>query len=143
MDIPAGTHLGRVNIRMRIDPDHRHVAIQSLADGPGGARDGTHGDGVVAAQREHHLAFPGVLVHLPAQLLGDRADGPWLLHASVIWVVQRRAVLIVVDDVVIVKFIVQVVAQLVEEAGFNQGLGGSFDADFALVSASQFLFASR
>jgi hypothetical protein len=46
-----------------------------------------------------------------------------------------------VHGVVIVKFVFQVLAQLAEEARVDQGLGGCFDAQFALSeSACLFVF---
>lgn len=74
---------------------------------------------MITAEGQHHLALLGVVVYLLAEFLGDGACGPWLLHAPVVRIVKRCTVFVVVDGVVIVKFIVQIVAQLVEEAGFD------------------------
>lgn len=128
VNVTAGAHLGDVEIGVSIDPDDGHLATQSLANGLGSAGDGTDSDGVVAAQGEHELAILGVVVDLRAEALSDGADSARLLHVPVVWVLSRDVLLVVVDDVVMVNFIVEVVAQLGKQASVNEGHRGSLDA---------------
>lgn len=119
MNVPAHAHLGGIDIGMGVDPDHSHLAAQTLADSFGGPGDGANGDGMVTAEGEDHLAILGVLVDLLAQFFRHGARGTGLFHASMIEVVHWGFVFVVVDGVVIVKFVAQIVTELVEEAGFD------------------------
>jgi len=49
-------------------------------------------------------------------------------------------VFVVVDFAVMVDLVVEVIAELIEEAGLNESHGGSFDAGFALYSLISTIF---
>lgn len=119
VDIPTLAHLGSIDISMRIDPDNSHFATQPLTDSFGGTGDSPDSDGMVTTEGEDHLAILGVIVDLSAEFLCHGACSTRLLHASMVRVIDWGFVFVVVDGVVIVKFIAQIVTELVEEAGFD------------------------
>lgn len=119
MDIPTRTHLGDIDIRMRIHPNNRRLATQPLPHGLLRPRDTPHRDGMVAAKREHELALARVAVDLRGELLGDGAHGSGLFHAAVVRVVGGGDVFVVVDFAVVVDLVVEVFAELVQEAGLD------------------------
>ena len=133
MNIPAFARLRRIDIRMRVHPNHRHFPAQSFLDGSRRARDGADRDGVIAAQRQHQPAVLRVLVHLVGKLLGDGADGERVLHVAVVWVGGGHEAGVIVHRVVVVEGVAQVLFQLGEEAGGYEGGGGGVDAWFALL----------
>lgn len=128
VNVTAGAHLGDVDVGVSINPDDGHLATQSLANRLGRAGDGADGDGVVAAQGEHELAVLGVVVDLRAEALGHGTDSAGLLHVAVIRVLSRDVLLVVVDDVIVVDFVVEILAQLSEQAGLDQGHRRGLDA---------------
>ena len=77
--------LGRVDVGMGVDPDDPHfAAVEALADGSGGSRDGADRDAVVAAEGEDEAALAGLGVDLLAEGGGDGGDGAGVLHAAVV-----------------------------------------------------------
>ena len=128
VDVTAGAQLGKVDVGMGVDPDDPHLTAQPLANRLGRTGDGADGDGVVAAQGEHELAVLGVVVDLRAQALGDGTDGARLLHVAVVRVLGGNVLLVVVDDVVVVNIVVEVLAQLGEQAGLDQSHRGRLNA---------------
>lgn len=89
---------------------------------------------MVAAKGQDQPALGSVLVDLVGDAAGDGGDGAWVLHAAVGRVLAGGGdeVCVEVDGVVAVKLVVELVAELSEEAGFDEGRGSSVDALFAL-----------
>lgn len=132
VDVPALAALRRVDIRVRIHPNNRHLAAQALADGATGARDGADGDGVVAAEGEDEAARGGVLVDLVGEGLRDGGDGARVLHRAVRGVGGGEEGGVGVHGVVVVQGVAEVGGELGEETGGDEGGGGGFDAGLAL-----------
>lgn len=132
MNIPTIARLRRIDIRVGVHPDHRNVPPQTFTGGLGGSRDGPHGDGVVAAEGQHEAAFAGVGVDLTAELLGHGGDGAGFLHVAVVRVGGWDEVGVGMDFVVVEDVVFEVGAELVDEAGFDEGHGGGVGAGFAL-----------
>ena len=132
VDIPAPARLWRVDIRMRIHPNHRHIPVQSCLYRAARAGDRADGDGVVAAEGEHESAGRGVRVHLLGQRFGDGGYGARVLHPAVRGVVGREQCGVVVHGVVVVQGVAEVDGELGEEAGGYEGRGRGFDAGFVL-----------
>lgn len=132
VDVAAVGRLGRVDVGVRVHPDHGHVAAQALADRFGSAADGADGDAVVAAESEDAAAFFGVVVDLLAERFRHGADGTRLLHAAVVGVGRGQKVGVRVDFVVKVDVVLEIVLQLVREARLDQSHWRSIDARFAL-----------
>lgn len=128
VDVPAGAHLGNIDVSVGIDPDDGHLTAQTLANCAGSTGDSADGDGVVAAEGEHELALFGVVVDLRTETLRHGADSARLLHASVVGVLGGDIVLVVVDCVVVVDLVVEVFVQVLEQTGLDQRHGGSLDA---------------
>lgn len=133
VDVPTRTQLGRVDIGVRIDPDHSDLPTQSLADGLGRPRNGPDGDRVVTTEGEGEPALLGVVVHLLAQLARDGAHGAGLLHASMVRVGAGQDGFVEMNLFVMVDLIAQVVTKLVDKSGFDEGQRGRFDAWLALL----------
>ena len=80
MDIPGAGFLGRVDIRVGVDPNNREVQVQSLADSLLYAGDGADGDAVVAAEGEDAAAGGGLLVGLRGDGACGVGDGEGVEH---------------------------------------------------------------
>nr|POE93675.1 hypothetical protein CFP56_19687 [Quercus suber] len=135
VDVAAVARLRRVDVGVRVDPDDSELAAEALADRARGAGDGADRDRVVAAEREHAAAVLGVLVDLRAELLRHRADALRLLHVAVVRVLGGDEVGVGVDLAVVVNVVFEVVPQLVDQAGFDEGHGRCIDTGFALEDA--------
>ena len=70
MDITTLARLRRINIRVRIHPNHRHLPPKALFYRARGPSNGANGDGVVAAKGEDEAAVAGVRVDLFGELAG-------------------------------------------------------------------------
>ena len=115
MNISTPARLRGIDIRVRIHPDDGHVPAQPLADrlrGPGNAADG---DRVVAAQRQHAAAFPGVRVDLVGELSRDGGDSEGVLHPADVGVGDWHEVFVGVHCVIVVEVVAQFFAELCEE----------------------------
>ena len=134
VDVTAEGDLGSVDVRMGINPDDSDFSSETLADRLGGAGDGANGYAVVSTKREHEPAGFGVGVYLLAQLLRHRRDSARVLHATVVWVGLGPQAAVVVDLVVAMEVVAEFVAQLVEETGRDESVGGGVDAGFALAA---------
>lgn len=132
VDVAGAARLGRVDVGVCVYPDDGHLPTEPLAHGLGGTGDGANGDGVIAAQGQDHSSFLGVRVDLVAKTLGDAAHGLGVLHVSEGRVFSRNKVFIRVYRVVAMELVVELVPQLGEQAGLDQGRGGCIDTWFAL-----------
>lgn len=134
MNVPTPTRLGRIDIRMRIHPNHGNLPTQTLANRLRRAADTADRDAVITAQGQDEAPLRGVVVDLVGDATGDGGDGAGVFHAAVGRVLTGRGdeVGVEVDGVVAVEFVVEFVAELGEEACFDEGGGGCIDAFFAL-----------
>ena len=128
--VPARRTLGRVYVRVRVDPDDGHLALaaEAFADRFRRARDRADGDRVVAAEGEDEPALARVLVDLGAECAVDGADGAGPLHVAVVWVVRVEVVVVRVDLAVVGDVVVEIVLELADQAGFDEGVWSSVDA---------------
>lgn len=119
---------------MGVDPNDGDLAVEPLANCFCGAADGSHGDGVVAAQGQHEAALASVVVDLVCDAAGDGGDGLGVLHAAVRRVVASlgHQVGVQVDGVVAMQLVAQLVAQLGKQTGLDQGGGSSVNTWLAL-----------
>lgn len=132
VDVAAVARLGGVDVGVRVDPDDGDVAVEALARGLGRAGNGADGDAVVAAEGERHAALRRVLVRLLGDLAGDDGGVAGALHAAVVRVRLGDDVLVGLDGLVAVELVLELIAELVEEAGFEEDLGASIDTSFGL-----------
>jgi len=121
-----------VQIRMRIDPNHRHVPTQPLLDSLGRPADGPDCNRVVSAQREHHASLTGMLVDLLGQLARYGRDGAWILHATVRLVRGWVEIRIGVYGAIMMHGVGKLALKLGEEACVKERLWAFFDAEFDL-----------
>ena len=87
---------------------------------------------MVAAQGEYETALASVLVDLGAEGTIDCADGAGPLHVAVVRVVRVEVVVVGVDLAVIGDIVVEIIFELGDEAGFDEGVRSSIDACFGL-----------
>lgn len=134
MNIPTPARLGGINIRMRIHPNNRNLPPEPLTNRFRRTAYTTDGDTVVTAERQNQTALGGVVVDLVGDATGDGGDGAGVFHAAIGRVLPRGGdeVGVEVDGVVAVEFVVEFVAELGEEACFDEGGGSSVNAFFAL-----------
>ncbi len=120
VDVARVAGLGGVDVGVGVDPDEGDLAAEALAHRLGRAGHGADRDRVVAAQRQHHAALPRVRVYLLAQPLRHAADRPRVLHVPVRRVLLRHDVRVRVHLLVPVQLVVQLLAQLRQQARFDQ-----------------------
>ena len=135
MDVAAEGELWGVDVGVGVDPYDCYFSAKTLPDRLCGAGDGADGYAVVSTKCQDKAASFCVGVYLFAQSLGDGGDSARVLHAAVIWVGLWAEIVVAVDLAVAVKVVSKFLAQLVEQAGGDEGIGGSIDAGFALAAA--------
>lgn len=136
VDVARIRHLRRINIRMRIHPDERHLAPQPLADSLGRASNRANGNAVVPAEGEHAAPRDGLRVDLVAEGAGDGGHGARLLHVAVVGVGGGGGdhVSVGVHFAVVVDVVAQVLVELGEEAVLDELGGAGVNACFGLQS---------
>lgn len=128
MDVPAAARLRRINVRMCVDPDDRHLPPQPLADRSGRASNGADSDGVVAPQGQHAPALSGMLVHLLADSAGHHAHRARAFHVSIIRIVGGDERRVVVYHIIVEEFEAQLLGELGEKSRGYQRTGTSIHA---------------
>ena len=134
MDVARARRLWSVDICVGINPNDGDLTVKSLAYGFGGAADRADGNRVVAAQGQHEATLAGMAVDLVGNTAGDGRDGLGVLHAAV-WRVAAslgHQVCVEVDGVVAMQLVAQLIAELGQQAGLDQGGGSSVNAWLAL-----------
>ena len=134
VDVAAAAGLRRVDVGMRIDPNDSDLATQTLANGLGGAPDGSDGNAVVAAERQHQTPFLCVRVHLVGDAPCYGGHGAWVLHVAVGWVLGRYEICVEMHRVIAVELVPKLFPELGQQPRLDQRRGRSVDSGFALDS---------
>lgn len=136
VDVARVGALGGVDVGVGVDPDDGNLAVEALAGGLGGAGNGADGDGVVAAEAEGEAALGGVGVGGLGNLAVDGRDEEGVLHAAVVGVGGGGEVLVELDLGVAVEVVLELVLDLGEEAGLDEGGRAVVDTSLGLLRVS-------
>lgn len=134
VDVAATARLGSVDIGVGIDPDDGNVAVEALANGLGTAANRANGNGVVTTKGENETTEARMAVDLIGNAAGNGGNGTRVLHAAVrgIAALWGDEIGVEMDSVIAVQLVAELVAQLGEQARFDQGRGRSINTGFAL-----------
>jgi hypothetical protein len=121
MNIPTLARLRRIDIRMRVHPNNRHLPSQSLPNRLRSPTNCTNGDRMVAPEGEDTAAFFCMRVDLFGESLRDGRYSEGVLHPAEIGVGSWHKVFVGVDCVVVVEFVSEFGVELGEETVCDQG----------------------
>lgn len=133
VDVARVGVLGSVDVSVGVDPDDGNLAAEALARSLGRARDGANGNAVVTAEGEGKTALARLLVGLLGDGLVDSGDGLGVLHAAVVGILSGNGEHL--DVRVAVQLVTELVADLVQQTGLDQGLGAIVDTSLGLLVA--------
>lgn len=133
VDVARVGVLGSVDVGVGVDPDDGNLAAKALARSLSRTRDGANGNAVVTAEGESKAALARLLVGLLGDGLVDDGDGLGVLHATVVGILSRDGEHL--DVRVTVQLVAELIADLVQQTGINQGLGALVDTSLGLLVA--------
>lgn len=134
VNVSAVTALRSVDVRMRINPDNSNLTVQPLPSSLGSTSNSTNRNAVVTTECEGHAALARVLVCVRCDLAGHGGCVTGLLHAAVVRVRLGHEVLELLDGLVAKELVAELVADLGQEAGLNEGGGTDVDAGLGLAT---------
>ena len=132
MDGTRGGCLRGVYVRVGIDPDDIHAAIETLSDGTGSARDGSDGDGMIPTEGECKTTFFCMGVDLRGEFLCDGGYREGVVHIELGGVLFGEDVFVGVDGVVVVDGVTEGIPEIIKETGFDEEVGSYINTRFTL-----------